>query len=570
MKRRHLVALGLFLSATACGKPPPESVPPDAPAPSAQACGLQPDGSRRFRVLHLNDIYRIEGLADGRGGLARIRSVRTQLERDCDAVLVTHAGDALFPSLLSREFEGAQMITVLNALDGDTEGFDARLIATFGNHEFDKGALDDAKKILDKRVEGSQFTWLDTTIEWATIDGQPAVSAPHLVDASLLTLGGVEVGLFSLTVAKQEPEYVDEIRGEYVEEARAATEQLREQGAEVVLALTHLDVDDDQRILDELGDAGPDLILGGHDHDLMTVYEGGEQTGPRAVLKGDADGVRVRAVEIWVDASGEVGWQLSAGVDSEVLGPGQPEPDPAVSAIVDGLLAEHAQLFCASKGAEPGCLDEKLTVAGTDLIAEETEIRRYETNFGDWAVDQMLATFPEADLAILNSGSLRLNQDIAAGTEITRRIVEETFAYPISMQLIEIDGATLQQVLDRSVENWSAAGHWLQIAGLAYRHDVGAQTATGAVLLPDREAIEPKRKYRVVATEFLLGITPGSDQDGYLMLKPSMKVEHANNGADLVERVVAALTAAGDAGIAPVFEGRICSSDRADQVCLAG
>ena len=71
-------------------------------------------------VVVINDTYRIEGdpSAD-RGGLARVRTVRASLEAEHGPVLVLHAGDFLFPSFLSRTFQGAQMVDVLGRLDGD-------------------------------------------------------------------------------------------------------------------------------------------------------------------------------------------------------------------------------------------------------------------------------------------------------------------------------------------------------------------------------------------------------------------------------------------------------------------
>ena len=132
---RLTLSLLLLTSLASCTKTPP----PVVPAPPPPACGLLEDGSRAFKILHLNDIYRIEGLADGRGGLARVRTLRTELEQDCPGdVMITHAGDALFPSLLSRVFNGEQMIDALNSLDGNPDAFDARMFFTPGNHEFDK------------------------------------------------------------------------------------------------------------------------------------------------------------------------------------------------------------------------------------------------------------------------------------------------------------------------------------------------------------------------------------------------------------------------------------------------
>lgn len=539
-------------------KPAPELHTP----PPSQACGEQGDGSRRFRVLHINDVYRIEGIADGRGGLGRLRSLRVELEAECEAVLLTHAGDTLFPSLLSREYHGAQMIEILNALDGEPGEFDSRMLATFGNHEFDERELA-AATMLDARVEGSEFDWLGTTIEWKRgANGQPLVAAANLHRQRLLQLGGVKVGVFSLMTDATVPAYVEAIDTDYVTVARAQVADLRRQGAEVVLALTHLDALDDLALLEALpGRAGPDLILGGHDHVLMTLEHEG-----RAVIKGDADALRVRVVEVSVDAQGEVRW--SADPQGRALGPDSPAPDPAVQGLIEARLAGFDRAFCGAE--QGGCLAQVLTVAHTTLRAEELEIRRYESNYANWIVDRMLESFAEdgAELALINAGSLRLNQDIGAGTPITRQIVEETFAYATTMQLIEVDGATLQAVLDRAVENWRGSGHWLQIAGWAFRHDVEAGRARDPVWLSEEgpQALEPDRRYRVVVTDFLLD--PDKGQDGYTMLSRAMIVPSSPAQADIKAVVIQALAAAGEAGIAPQVEGRICSSDRTEQPCL--
>ena len=182
----------------------------------------------------------------------------------------------------------------------------------------------------------------------------------------------------------------------------------------------------------------------------------------------------------------------------------------------------------------------------------------------------MLETFASAgaEIALLNSGSLRLNQNVAAQTPLTRQIVEETFAYPVVMRLTELEGATVQAMLDRSVQDWSGGGHWLQVAGLAYRHDIDSNAALDAVVLTDEGpvALDPKRRYRVVLTDFLLDTS--GNQDGYTMLGPDSIVEVEPNGSHLEVIVRDQLRAAGDQGIAPEVEGRICSSDRPEGPCL--
>ena len=40
------------------------------------------------------------------------------------------------------------MVDVLNLMDGDAAGFDHRMFVTFGNHEFDRGKLEQANKAI--------------------------------------------------------------------------------------------------------------------------------------------------------------------------------------------------------------------------------------------------------------------------------------------------------------------------------------------------------------------------------------------------------------------------------------
>ncbi len=539
--------LVVVLAGAACRKAPPE--PPAAERPAA--CAERADGTRHFRILHLNDVYRIGGLADGRGGLARVRTLRAQAEVGCeDDVLLTHAGDALHPSLLSRRMHGAQMVEILNHLDGDPAAMDPRMVFTFGNHEFDEDALEDAPT-LQARIDQSQFRWLDTNLAWAEGPDGPHIASEKLHSQVMLELGGVRVGVFGLTLDSKQPAYVSYIDPDVVGVARSRTADLREQGAEVVIALTHLEAAQDRLILDRLRAAGPDLVLGGHDHQLQTL-----EVGDHLVLKGDADAVRVRLVDVAVGPSGaiQIGFD-GAGVP---LGPESPPPDPAVQAAVERLEQAFAHDFCGEEG--PGCLARPLTTTCVDLHAEETTIRRFETNLGDWVADRMLDLFEgeSVDAAIINSGALRLNQDVKAGTALTRRMVEELFAYPTPVHVVQIDGATLQSVLDRSVEDWSGSGHFLQVAGLAFHHDVARERASDVVLLDGAEArpLDPEGTYRVATVRYLLDPSMG-DQDGYTMLSLDQEVELPHSGTDLKAHVLETL-ASTEGCIRPEREGRIC------------
>ncbi|HET7604323.1 MAG TPA: hypothetical protein VFK36_14965, partial [Gemmatimonadales bacterium] len=73
-----------------------------------------PPGIQPLRFVSINDVYVLDTLSDGSGGLARVATVRNRLAAE-GPVLFTLAGDLLSPSLLSKYYHGKQMVEALNA-----------------------------------------------------------------------------------------------------------------------------------------------------------------------------------------------------------------------------------------------------------------------------------------------------------------------------------------------------------------------------------------------------------------------------------------------------------------------
>ena len=174
----------------------------------------------------------------------------------------------------------------------------------------------------------------------------------------------------------------------------------------------------------------------------------------------------------------------------------------------------------------------------------------------------MLATFKEcgAQVAFLNSGSLRLNRDLPKDTPISRRHLEELFAYATPLSLVKIDGATLAKVAEQSVRGWPGSGSWLQVSGFGFRHDTANRAASALTWLGDGppRPVAPGDSVLAVVGDYLINPEIG-DQDGYQMLNRSQVVTScAANGVDLKKVMIDALRAAEPAGIAPVVDGRVC------------
>jgi len=129
---------------------------------------------KQVPVLLINDVYRLDNLPG-------VRVLRQQLEEQYGDVLLLHAGDFLFPSLLSRKYRGEQMIDVLNQLDGDPDADDPLMFIAIGNHEFEKHRLKFAA-MVKSRMDESQFDWVSSNISYKKDEaGKPMVYSSHLV-----------------------------------------------------------------------------------------------------------------------------------------------------------------------------------------------------------------------------------------------------------------------------------------------------------------------------------------------------------------------------------------------------
>ena len=162
---------------------------------------------KHFRILQINDVYKIEGLENGAiGGLARVRTLRKQLEADGTPVLLLHAGDALFPSVMSKYLAAQPMIRVLNLLDGDAAAFDAHMAAAIGNHELENP---DPLYALG-RLTQSDFTWLTCNV-WYCAGGkckEPFSKRVHNVaDTITFDVGGIDVAVIGLTTDSGTSDY---------------------------------------------------------------------------------------------------------------------------------------------------------------------------------------------------------------------------------------------------------------------------------------------------------------------------------------------------------------------------
>jgi 5'-nucleotidase / UDP-sugar diphosphatase len=487
---------------------------------------------RRAVILSINDVYRIEGVSNSTsGGMARVRALRAELERNTPDLLFLHAGDFLGPSFLGRTYAGAHMIDLMNVMDGNPRAgaFDRRMFVAFGNHEFDATHCGKDGPLAGL-VTASEFTWLTSNLDFTRCDrlrglvGNRNIAANRIIES-----GGLRIGLFAVTLAY--PEYAAIVLAPLATACRQI-EDLRAKGVDAVVALTHLKWRNDLELLGFGPDGralppghrpckhAPDVIIGGHDHDSMAL----PSASPK-LFKADAD-----AASAWVVEIEKTGRRPPKIKGRLVQLDGRRPQDPLAQRITDHWLRQHDERFCLNECAGlPGdsgrvcrravdggaCLKEAYARAASPIETEEITNRSFETGFGDWLADQVRVA-GDADVAFLNGGTIRINQSLPAGTVLTRGHLEQMFPYKDKLITREVQGQALWRAMEHAVAE-RGEGPWAHFSGMAVQlaePQSGQKIARILVKRKSGEAVEigpaSTALFKVASSPFLL-----ADGDGH-------------------------------------------------------
>lgn len=525
--------------------------------------GAALQAARHLTFLTVNDVYRVEGLNEGRsGGLARVRTLRQWIERDAPNAILLHAGDFLSPGLVSRETRGAAMIEALNSLDGDAKAFDTRMFVTFGNHEFDISTCTNPNPSLNERVAESQFTWLAANLDFPNCAGMKDMLDRNNVkkDGVVVEVDGVKLGLFGIGQTPDQagrPAYPDNENA--ITAARRSIAVLRERGAEVIVAITHLSRAEDEDFIRQLTGAGLDLLVGGHDHTNMVLMDA---QGLARGFKADSDARTAWRIDV----------QLVPGsrprVDGQLIALNEAvPPDNQVAAIGKASWTKAEADICRRRAAtmnapyKAGCLGEHIGRTQTAIELEETSNRMHETGFGDWLADQA-AKASGADVAFVNSGMLGLNEDLEPGTELLLQHVVDIIRFD---DVVAVETFPARQVCAAVTHGFAIAGlgAWPHVSGLDVEVTRGRERNVAVVkgFRGGKAAIacDSDAPIKVAAAPFVL-----CSGDDYTFLPKrqgcvgELSKAATDKGGQLFSAVLeAAIRAAGDAGIKPEKDGRI-------------
>jgi 5'-nucleotidase/UDP-sugar diphosphatase len=234
-----------------------------------------------FCILHTNDIhsaliphspavdYHPEEEDSAIGGLARLATaideIRENKMGEGEPVLLLDAGDFLAGSAFAwLTLSGyAAELTIMQEM-----GYDAVAI---GNHEYDYGPDVLAQYLLKAGYpEAHQKTLVLASNMEAPPNHPLAAQNLYRNDGMFELENGLKVGVFSimgkdailLIGESGDVQFLDQH-----ETARQAVDELKEQGADVIVGITHSGVDEDRELAREV--PGIDVIVGGHTHDAL-------------------------------------------------------------------------------------------------------------------------------------------------------------------------------------------------------------------------------------------------------------------------------------------------------------
>ncbi len=424
-------------------------------------------------IIQMNDVYELTPVSGGmEGGLARVATLRAKLKAENPNTFTILAGDLLNPSALStatvdgERLAGRQMVDVMNVLGLD--------YATFGNHEFDL-----TQERLVQRLAESKFTWVSSNVTQA--GGQPFANVPPNSTFTARNEAGKEIriGLFGLTVGSNPAAYV--AYGDPVAAAEAQVAALRNQ-VDILIAVTHLSLEGDIDLVQQVPEI--DLVLGGHEHENAEVERGPDFT---PVSKADANARSVYVHRLRYDTSTG---HLDHDSTLERVTPALAD-DPTVAAAVDRWVTVAFDGFRA-QGFEP---TRVVATTVEPLDGRESSVRNSPTRLTDLTAQGMLRAAPGTELAVFNSGSIRIDDVIPPG-DVTEYDIIRTMPFGGTVLSVQMSGSLLLRVLDQGRAN-AGTGGYLQLANVT-------RNPGGDGWLVDGAAVDVGRSYAVAINDFLL------------------------------------------------------------------
>ncbi|MEX0350319.1 MAG: bifunctional UDP-sugar hydrolase/5'-nucleotidase [Paracoccaceae bacterium] len=502
----------------------------------------------KLTILHTNDIHsRIESInkydstcdaedeSEGKcfGGVARIKSM-VDARRDALAdenVLLLDAGDPFQGSLFYTTYKGAAEAEFMEAI-----GYDVMAV---GNHEFDDGP-----EGLATFIDSVSFPVISGNLDLSSSAELKDKVGNHVV----LDVGGQKVGIVSAlatdTVDTSSPGK-DVLFQDEIESLTADVAALKDEGVNIVIALTHVGLAKDLEIAEKV--PGLDLVVGGHSHTLLSNQDE-DAAGAYPVMVGDVPVVQAYAYSKYL---GEI--TLTFDDDGNLI---SAEGEPI---LLDASVEPNADISArvAEMGAPIEEVKRRVVGSSSSVIDGAREsCRRMECEMGNLVAEAMLDRVRDQgiEIAIQNGGGLRTSIDDG---DVTQGEVLLVLPFQNTLSTFQVDGATIKAALENGMAQFddeAKDGRFPQVAGMRYEFDPGGvtdQRITRVEVQRDGEwhPLDMAEIYGVVTNNYVR-----NGGDGYKMFAGDDKNAY-DFGPDLAD--VTAEYLAANSPYTPYTDGRI-------------
>ena len=465
-----------------------------------------------LNILHINDLHsRIESInkfdstcsseeeAKGEcfGGVARLKAA-IDAQRQALAgknVLLLNAGDNFQGSLFYTTYKGATEAEFLNLMK-----FDAM---TVGNHEFDDSE-DGLATFLDK----VQFPVVTANVA----AGASSKIGDRIKPFIVIEQGGQKIGIVG-AVANDTAELSSPgpnvLIGDDVADITAAIGELKKQGVDKIIALTHVGYPRDLAAIAKIPDV--DVVVGGHTNTFLSNTSD-KAEGPYPTMVDNPGGYKVPVVQagaytkylgnlkVVFDDSGVV----KEAIGEPILIDSSIKPDEAVLARIKELAGPIEEL------------KNKIVAETAEPIDGSREVcRAAECAMGNLVTDAILDRTKDQGMtiAITNGGGLRASID--AGP-VSMGEVLSVLPFQNTVATFQLKGSDLVAALENGLgQIEEGAGRFPQVAGMKYTFDRSKPAGSRVVSVDVKEGdgfvkLDPAKTYGIVSNNYLR-----SGGDGY-------------------------------------------------------